>query len=42
MITLSFPLKILGGLWMMAIGLSLWPELMVRVLNQALAVLGRM
>lgn len=42
MITLSFPLKILGGLWMLAFGLSLWPELMLRVVNTALAVLARL
>lgn len=42
MITLSFPLKILGAMWMLAFGLSLWPEIMVRVMNSALAVLARM
>jgi flagellar biosynthetic protein FliR len=42
MITLSFPLKILGGMWMLAFGLSLWPEVMLRVMNAALAFLARM
>ncbi|MEP7365645.1 MAG: flagellar biosynthetic protein FliR [Acidobacteriota bacterium] len=42
MITLSFPLKLLGGMWMLAFGLSLWPELLLRVMNNALAILARM
>jgi flagellar biosynthesis protein FliR len=42
MITLSFPLKILGGMWMLAFGLALWPELMLRVMNAALTLLARL
>ena len=42
MITLSFPLKILGGMWMLAFGLSLWPEVMLRVMSDALALLARL
>jgi len=41
MITLSFPLKILGALWVLAFGLSLWPELMLRVMETALGLAGR-
>ena len=42
MITLSFPLKILGAMWMLAFGFSVWPELLTRVMNTALAILTRM
>lgn len=42
LITLSFPMKILGGLGMLAVGLSLWPEFLIRVMQDALAVLARL
>jgi len=42
MITLSFPLKILGGMWMLAFGLAVWPELLARVMSDALALLARL
>lgn len=41
MITLSFPLKILGGMWMLAFGLAVWPELLSRVMSDGLALLAR-
>lgn len=42
LITLSFPMKILGGLGMLAVGLSLWPEFLTRVMHDALAALVRL
>ncbi|MBK7931865.1 MAG: flagellar biosynthetic protein FliR [Bryobacterales bacterium] len=42
MITLSFPLKILGGLWMLSFGMAVWPELLSRVMSDALALLARL